>query len=65
LSNQLQRLVMEKIRWGADRRALRRALADLVDRYVTLVDSGDCGHWNPEDEPVVKAARAALDEVRS
>ncbi len=26
--------------------------------------SGDCGFWNPEDEPEVKACRAALAKAR-
>jgi pimeloyl-ACP methyl ester carboxylesterase len=36
------------------------ALRDLLDRYVSLVESGDAGHWDAEEEPVVIAARAAL-----
>jgi hypothetical protein len=36
------------------------ALRDLLDHYTRLVNSGDAGNWNPEQEPVVIAARAAL-----
>jgi hypothetical protein len=45
---------------------LRTALNGLLDRYVQLISSGDCGFWNPEEEDVVKEARAALadDEAR-
>jgi hypothetical protein len=43
-----------KINW------LRCALQDLLDRYVALVNCGDCGNWNPEEETEVKEARAAL-----
>ena len=39
---------------------LRTALARLLDRYVSLVNCGDCGNWNPETETEVIAARAAL-----
>lgn len=39
---------------------LRTALTGLLDRYCDLVNSGDCGFWNPEDEKSVKAARRAL-----
>lgn len=39
---------------------MRQALANLLDRYVGLVNCGDCGFWNPETEPEVIAARAAL-----
>lgn len=36
------------------------ALQVLLHRYVTLASSGDCGFWDPETEPEVIAARAAL-----
>lgn len=49
----------------ADRRereaeALRKASISFLDRYVALVNSGDFGNWNPEDEPQVQALRKAL-----
>lgn len=40
--------------------ALVAALDTFVSEYVELVNSGDAGFWEPEDEPKVKAARAAL-----
>lgn len=43
------------------RDALAAALTAMVDRYVSLVNSGDCGNWNPETEADVIAARKALD----
>ena len=39
---------------------LRAALAQLLDHYVTLANSGDAGFWDCETEPEVIAARAAL-----
>jgi hypothetical protein len=39
---------------------LREALARLLERYVGLVNCGDCGNWDPEIEPVVIAARSAM-----
>jgi hypothetical protein len=39
---------------------LREALEKLLNRYVDLVNCGDCGFWDPEKEPEVQAARAAL-----
>jgi len=36
------------------------ALEAILNRYVGLANSGDCGFWNPEDEEEVKGARAAL-----
>lgn len=41
--------------------ALEKALRGLLDRYTGLVNCGDCGFWNPENEPEVIAARAALE----
>lgn len=45
----------------ADQRAeLLEALRQIVTRYVELVNSGDCGSWNPENELEVMDARAAI-----
>jgi len=37
-----------------------RALHGLLEKYVSLINSGDAGSWNPEEESEVIAARAAL-----
>jgi hypothetical protein len=39
---------------------LREAAAALLRRYIQLVESGDCGNWDAEDEPEVRALREAL-----
>ncbi|MGQ0595816.1 hypothetical protein [Aquabacterium sp.] len=39
---------------------LTQALRALLDRYTMLVNSGDAGNWDPEEEPEVIAARAVL-----
>ena len=39
---------------------LYEALTALLDRYVGLVNCGDCGSWDAEQEPEVIAAHAAL-----
>jgi len=44
--------------------SLYDALDRILERYIGLVESGDCGFWNPEDEEEVKQARAALLEVQ-
>jgi hypothetical protein len=41
----------------------RDALVDLLHNYISLVNSGDCGHWDPEKEPVVINARKAIGDV--
>lgn len=40
--------------------SLRDAAEALLDRYLTLANSGDCGNWDPEQESEVIALRAAL-----
>lgn len=44
----------------AERDGMKRALESLLDRYVGLVNCGDCGFWDPEKEREVIEARAAL-----
>ena len=47
--------------WKGEVERLREALEGMLDRYVSLVNCGDCGNWNPEEEPEVIAAREALE----
>jgi hypothetical protein len=55
---------------GADARLiaaapeLYEALETFVTEYVELVESGDAGFWDAEQEGKVKAARAALAKAR-
>ncbi len=39
---------------------MEEALRDMLDKYTSLVNCGDCGFWDPELEPEVIAARAAI-----
>lgn len=39
---------------------LYEALSGLLKRYVSLVNSGDCGFWNPKKEAEVINSRKAL-----
>jgi hypothetical protein len=41
------------------------ALDTLLARYTRLVNNSDCGHWNPEEEDEVIAARAAIARART
>jgi hypothetical protein len=41
-------------------RTVREGLEGILTRYVGLANSGDAGHWDPEQESEVAAARAAL-----
>ena len=43
---------------------LLAALEALVTEYVELVESGDCGFWDPEEVEVVIAARTALERAK-
>jgi hypothetical protein len=29
-----------------------------------MIDSGDCGHWNPREEPQIIAAYAAIAKAK-
>lgn len=40
--------------------ALVKALNGMVEMYADMVNSGDCGFWDPEKVKEVIAARAAL-----
>lgn len=40
------------------------ALEQFMEEYVELVNSGDAGFWNPEDEDKVKVARAAISKAK-
>lgn len=42
---------------------LQEALETFVEEYTEMVNSGDCGFWDPEKEDKVIAARAALSEA--
>lgn len=45
---------------GTPANAANVALDGLLKRYVELVQSGDCGHWDPETDVEVIAARAVV-----
>lgn len=40
----------------------REVLERLLNLYVDLVNSGECGFWDPEAVPVIKEARVILAE---
>ena len=59
----MKRLVREYIRADlitAEIELAHQTLQALLDHYVQLVESGDCGFWDPETESEVIAARALL-----
>ena len=43
-----------------ERDMLLAALKDMTERYASLVNSGDAGNWDPEDEDEVRQARFAI-----
>lgn len=43
-----------------DRADLLACLRAMLDCYISLVNSGDCGNWDVESEEEVKRARALL-----
>ena len=44
------------------RKGVYKALEDLLDHYLQLVNSGDAGFWNPEIEEQVINTRKVLAE---
>jgi len=40
------------------------ALENLLDSHCSLINSGDCGNWNPEDDVYVILARAAIAKAK-
>lgn len=45
-------------------KALKKASEALLDHYVALVNSGDAGHWNPEEEKEVQTLRSILGRLK-
>lgn len=43
---------------------LLSALKAFLESYLRSANSGDWGYWNPEEEPEVIAARAAIAKAR-
>ena len=41
-----------------------KALKDITEMYVDLINSGDCGSWDPEKDKEVMAARKSLSKAR-
>ncbi len=42
---------------------LYKSLKTFVEMYVRMVNSGDCGFWNPEDDDEVLIARRVLAKI--
>lgn len=45
--------------------SLKEALELMLERYVDLVNCGDCGSWNPEEEVRVIKAREAIKQAEA
>lgn len=43
---------------------LLEALEEFLARYIRLVESGDCGNWDPETEEFVVKARIAIAKAK-
>lgn len=43
---------------------LLEALEAMADYYVQLVNTGDAGQWNPEEDDVVIKSRAAIAKAK-
>lgn len=40
--------------------AMARTFSELLAHYLVMANSGDCGFWDPEEEPVIIKSRARL-----
>jgi hypothetical protein len=40
------------------------ALDELTNTYIQLIDSGDCGNWNPREDEEIINSLAALKKAR-
>lgn len=52
----------ERIRKAAH--ALLDALEEFTEMYCQMINSGDCGNWDPESDKEVIKARAAIAAAR-
>lgn len=56
----VEQLEKENAKLKADKAELVDIIKQLDKHYCELVDSGDAGNWNPNDEEVIKLARKLL-----
>ena len=54
-------IVKELNRMAKRIKRLEEALEGTIKCFVDLADSGDAGFWNPDEQSVIIAARAALE----
>lgn len=54
----------EDARFIAANPDLLEALQNLLGKYVALINSGDAGNWDPEEEKEVIAARTAIAKAK-
>ncbi len=52
------------LRRKKDFKSLVEALEGILEKYVSLVNSGDAGFWNPEEVPEVIKARSVLNRTK-
>lgn len=46
-------------------RDMADCLDDMTNHYAELINSGDAGNWNPEEEQEVMAARKMVSEAKA
>ena len=61
IGTNLQALLTRELNAANERiKRLEEALEGTIKCFVDLADSGDAGFWNPDEQSVIIAARAAL-----
>ena len=62
IGTNLQALLTRELNAANERiKRLEEALEGTIKCFVDLADSGDAGFWNPDEQSVIIAARAALE----
>lgn len=51
------------VEWWKSALRLKEALEAILERYTSLAESGDAGHWDYESEPEVIAARKEIEFI--
>lgn len=64
-NNALEAIQAELARLREQNATLLAALEALLERHAELVNSGDCGFWDVEQEPAMVQTRAAIKGAKS
>lgn len=64
-ANEYTNAKKENAQLKADNAELLSALQDINDHYCELINSGDAGSWNPNDEDVIQLSRKLIQKHKT